>query len=151
MSSQKKSYSIGVIAARTGLSVSAIRHYEAEGLIICGRNAGGKRVLEAADIRRLSFIMIAQKLGFSLKQIRTHLDALPDGRAPTKKDWDQISRTFGKEIDARIDALQTLREKLNGCIGCGCLSLKTCALYNPDDQIAKKGSGPRYLMGDRPL
>jgi len=147
----RKSLSIGKVAARTGLSISAIRYYETEGLVHCGRTSGGKRVLSPSDIRRLSFIMIAQGLGFSLKQIKLQLDNLPEGRTPTKKDWDTISRSFSKQIDARIIALQALREKLTGCIGCGCLSLKTCNLYNADDKASTRGVGPRYLMGDQPL
>jgi len=141
---------IGTVAARTGLTVSAIRHYEAEGLITCHRSAGGNRLLEPADIRRLSFIVIAQNLGFTLKEVREQLDLLPQGRTPTKKDWDHISRHFGAIINKRIMALETLRSKLNNCIGCGCLSLKSRALYNADDRARKKGTGPRYLLGDKP-
>jgi len=131
------------------VAVSAIRFYEEAGLVAAGRNSGGQRVFEAADIRRISFIIIAQKLGFSLKQIKRQLDGLPNKRTPTQKDWEKISRKFSVDIDERIAALTTLRDKLSGCIGCGCLSLKNCALYNAGDKAGEKGAGPRYLMGDR--
>jgi MerR family redox-sensitive transcriptional activator SoxR len=150
MAKAKKGFLIGKVAARTGLAVSAIRHYEAEGLIHSERDRGGRRVFLPSDIRRLSFIIIAQQLGYRLPQIKAHFASLPDSRTPTKKDWEKISRTFGKDIDQRIAQLSLMREKLTGCIGCGCLSLKTCALYNPEDQAAKRGPGPRYLLGDRP-
>jgi MerR family redox-sensitive transcriptional activator SoxR len=146
----KKVFSIGAVAVRTGVAVSAIRFYEEAGLIHANRNSGGQRVFEASDIRRISFIIIAQQLGFSLKQIKHQFDALPARRTPTLKDWETIGQSFGRDIDARILALKNLRERLTGCIGCGCLSLKTCKLYNPDDAAAKKGKGPRYLLGDLP-
>ena len=139
---------IGEISKRTGLAVSAIRHYEAEGLVAPWRNAGGQRRFERADIRRLSFVMAAQKFGFTLPQIRQELDGLPRHRAPTRADWTRISQTFRAELDARIRDLQDLRDRLDGCIGCGCLSLDVCALYNSGDRAAARGSGPRYLMGD---
>lgn len=142
--------SIGYLAERTGLSVSAIRYYERQGLIRPERNTGGQRRFRRADIRRLSFVMIAQQFGFSIAQIRAELDTLPDGRAPTKADWTRISRGFRAELDARIDTLTKLRDNLDGCIGCGCLSLDSCALYNPGDRARQKGVGPRYLMGDSP-
>jgi len=150
MKKLKKGILIGKVAARTGVAVSAIRFYEEAGLVTAGRNNGGQRVFEAADIRRISFIIIAQKLGFSLKQIKRQLDNLPNKRTPTQRDWEKISRNFSVDIDERIASLTTLREKLSGCIGCGCLSLKNCALYNEGDKAGEKGAGPRYLMGDRP-
>jgi len=137
---------IGQVASRTGVAVSAIRFYEEAGLVTAGRTSGGQRVFEAADIRRISFVIIAQKLGFSLKQIKTQLDSLPDQRTPNMKDWEKISRAFSVDIDERIMALTRLREKLSGCIGCGCLSLKNCSLYNEGDHAANRGAGPRYLM-----
>ena len=143
--------SIGYLADRTGLAVSAIRFYEEKGLITPERNAGGQRRYTRADIRRLSFVMISQQLGFSLAEIRDLFRGLPDGRTPTKADWTRIGRDFRHEIDARIKGLSALREKLDGCIGCGCLSLKSCALYNPRDGAAAKGQGPRYLIGDEPV
>lgn len=141
--------SIGAMAARTGLAVSAIRYYEDEGLVAPWRNNGGQRRFMRADIRRLSFVLIAQKLGFSIAQIRGLLEGLPKGRTPTPRDWTRMSQRFRGELDARISTLEQLRDDLDGCIGCGCLSLKKCKLYNPDDRAAAKGTGPRYLMGDR--
>ena len=135
--------SIGKLATRTGLSVSAIRFYEAKGLITADRNAGGQRRFDKADIRRLSFIMIMQQLGFSLKEIITIMAMLPDHRTPTKKDWEKISKQVRHRIDDQIARLQQTRQNLDGCIGCGCLSLKACALYNPQDGIAQTGAGPR--------
>lgn len=142
--------SIGQVADRTGLAVSAVRYYEAEGLVHAWRNAGGQRRFERADIRRLSFILIAQKFGFTLEQIRVQLDRLPNGRTPTPADWAAISVHFRDALDARIETLQKLRDNLDGCIGCGCLSLAKCALYNPKDVARAKGAGPRYLLGDAP-
>ncbi len=141
--------SIGALAERTGLAVSAIRYYEAQGLVAPWRNTGGQRRFERADIRRLSFVMIAQKFGFTLPQIKSELDRLPKGRTPTKADWARISAGFRAELDQRIENLTRMRDTLDGCIGCGCLSLEACALYNPRDKASKRGAGPRYLMGDR--
>ena len=142
--------SIGEIAHRTGLAVSAIRYYEDEGLVAPWRNAGGRRRFLRSDLRRLSFIMVAQQFGFTLAQIKTELDRLPRHRAPTKRDWARISTEFRDGLDERIARLEKLRDTLDGCIGCGCLSLDVCKLYNPADAAAQKGAGPRYLMGDRP-
>lgn len=142
--------SIGALATRTGLAVSAIRYYEAQGLINPWRNGGGQRRFERADLRRLSFVMIAQQFGFTLPQIKEELDRLPDARTPTKADWATISEGFRAALDQRITTLTKLRDNLDGCIGCGCLSLEACALYNPTDQARKMGQGPRYLMGDSP-
>ena len=140
---------IGTISQRTGLAVSAIRYYEAQGLVTPWRNAGGQRRFERADLRRLSFVMIAQQFGFSLPQIKAELDLLPKGRTPTKADWAKISAGFRAELDQRINNLTQMRDTLDSCIGCGCLSLKSCALYNPKDKASARGAGPRYLMGDR--
>ena len=142
--------SIGQVANRTGLSISAIRYYEMEGLVTPYRNSGGQRRFLASDIRRLSFVLIAQQLGFPLKEIRERLKDLPQGRTPTKKDWTRISRAFRKVLQERIDIMTRMRDRLDGCIGCGCLSLAKCALYNPDDRAARLGVGPRYLLGDDP-
>lgn len=142
--------SIGQLASRTGIAVSAIRYYETQGLIHPTRNDGGQRRFRRSDIRRLSFVRIAQQFDFTIDQIRAQLQLLPDARAPTKADWGRISVTFRAELDKRIETLTRLRDNLDGCIGCGCLSLKTCRLYNPDDAAGKKGEGPRYLMGDSP-
>jgi len=142
--------SIGQLSGRTGLSVSAIRFYETKGLVAPMRNNGGQRRFFRSDIRRLSFVMIAQQLGFSIEQIREQLAGLPQERTPTKVDWTKISKGFRKELNTRIESLTKLRDNLDGCIGCGCLSLKRCALYNPDDKANIQGSGPRFLMGDSP-
>jgi MerR family redox-sensitive transcriptional activator SoxR len=150
MPSASGGLAIGEIARRTGLAVSAIRYYEDEGLIAPFRNSGGHRRYDRSDIRKLSFILIAQQLGFPLKRIREALAALPEGRPPSKADWTRLSHEFRADIDARIATLAGLREKLDGCIGCGCLSLDRCALYNADDRAAARGRGPRYLLGDRP-
>ncbi len=146
----KRGFSIGEIAERTGLAVSAIRFYEEKGLVRPERNAAGQRRFARADIRRLSFVMISQRLGFALADIAALLASLPDDRPPTRADWARISRRFRADIDARIAALAALRDRLDGCIGCGCLSLETCALYNPADRARHHGPGPRYLMGDAP-
>ena len=143
--------SIGQLAERTGLAVSAIRFYENKGLVSAFRNAGGHRRFARSDIRRLSFVMIAQQFGFSIEQIRQQLDAIPNARNPGKDDWARISGEFRAELDKRIKTLSLLRDKLDGCIGCGCLSLQKCALYNPQDRAAAKGPGPRYLLGDEPV
>ena len=142
--------SIGQVAQRTGLSISAIRFYEQAGLVSPVRNNGGQRRFLRSDIRRLSFVMIAQQMGFSLEEIRSKLSSLPKGRTPTQKDWARISRQFRRVLDERIALLSQTRERLDGCIGCGCLSLTNCALYNQHDQAARFGAGPRYLLGDRP-
>lgn len=142
--------SIGALAQRTGLAVSAIRYYEAQGLIRPWRNAGGQRRFERADLRRLSFVMIAQQFGFTLPQIKEQLDQLPGKGAPSRADWARISQRFRQTLDARIETLVKLRDNLDGCIGCGCLSLEVCKLNNPADAAAEKGQGPRYLMGDKP-
>lgn len=128
------------------MAVSAIRYYEAEGLVQPIRTAAGQRQFRRSDIRRLSFVKIAQELGFSLGEIREEMAKLPEGRTPTKADWQKISRRFREVLDARIDRLQRTRDKLDGCIGCGCLSLKSCALYNPDDEKAARGAGPRNII-----
>jgi len=146
----KGNLTIGQVSERTGLAISAIRYYETQGLISPDRNVGGQRRFLRSDIRRLSFVLIAQQFGFTISQIRAQFASLPDGRTPTKADWTKISRSFRAELDTRIETLTNLRDKLDGCIGCGCLSLKSCALYNPQDRAQKHGSGPRYLMGNKP-
>lgn len=138
---------IGELAARTGLSVSAIRFYEEKGLVQALRTAGGQRRFLRSDIRRLSFALIAQQIGCTLPEIAAELAKLPQGRTPTHADWRRISNGFGKLLDRRIAALQRMRDTLDGCIGCGCLSLKRCALYNRDDRAARTGAGPRYALG----
>ena len=134
--------SIGQMATRTGLAVSAIRFYETEGLITANRNRGGHRRFARAQIRRVSFILIAQQFGLTLPQIKTVFSELPDNRTPTAKDWAAISKDLRTHLDTRIRDLERMRDSLDGCIGCGCLSLDACALYNKDDKQAKRGTGP---------
>ena len=136
---------IGELARRTGLSVSAIRYYEEKGLVEALRTGGNQRRFLRGDIRRLSFILIAQKLGLSLDEIEQALARLPQGRNPTAGDWKRISSEIRRKIDAQIAALEKVRTDLDGCIGCGCLSLKKCALYNANDKWGESGSGPRVL------
>lgn len=137
---------IGELAARTGLSVSAIRFYEGKGLVEPIRTRGNQRRFLRSDIRRLSFALIAQKLGLTIEEIATELNRLPLGRTPTLADWNRLSRHFREEIDRRIALLERTREKLDACIGCGCLSLRKCELYNPDDAAGAKGNGPLYVL-----
>lgn len=139
---------IGEIARRTGLSVSAIRFYEAKGLVTSLRTGGNQRRFLRSDIRRLSFVLIAQKLGLGLAEIEAELARLPQGRTPTLADWRKISRSMRHQLDARIALLERTREKLDECIGCGCLSLQRCRLYNKDDAAGAAGeAGPRFVLG----
>ena len=138
---------IGRLAERTGVAVSAIRYYEEKGLLQALRTKGNQRRFLRSDIRRVSFILIAQKLGLNLTEIEQQLSQLPQGRAPTLTDWQQISRRMRFEIDQRINLLTRTRNQLDQCIGCGCLSLQKCQLYNKDDRMGAKGSGPRAILG----
>jgi MerR family redox-sensitive transcriptional activator SoxR len=140
---------IGDLARRTGLTVSAIRFYEARGLVGAIRTSGNQRRFLRSDIRRLSFALIAQRCGLTLAEIEAELVRLPFGRAPTRQDWTAISTRLRATLDARIALLEATRDRLDGCIGCGCLSLDTCALYNPGDRAARAGPGPRFLLGDK--
>jgi MerR family transcriptional regulator, redox-sensitive transcriptional activator SoxR len=141
--------SIGELARRTGLSVSAIRFYETRGLVRASRGAGNQRRFPRSDIRRLSFALIAQKLGLSLAEIEAELSTLPHGQAPTLAEWQAIGARMRGVLAARIAMLQRTHELLDGCIGCGCLSLDRCALFNPNDRAARAGPGPRFLLGDK--
>lgn len=140
--------SIGQVAERTGVSISALRFYESADLVAPLRNSGGQRRFKRSDLRRVSFVLISQQLGFSLDEIRTQLSTLPDNRTPTQRDWTRISKQFRHVLDERIAMMERMRERLDGCIGCGCLSLKNCALYNPQDKAWQAGPGPRYIVGD---
>ncbi|MES2989276.1 MAG: redox-sensitive transcriptional activator SoxR [Pseudomonadota bacterium] len=140
---------IGELAARTGIAVSAVRFYEAKGLIHPMRTSGNQRRFLRADIRRVSFALIAQQLGFTLPQIATELARLPQERAPNAAEWRRISAGFRKVIEERVAQLQRTLDDLDGCIGCGCLSLKKCALYNPEDRAARNGTGPRFITVGR--
>jgi len=138
---------IGELARRTGLAVSAIRFYEGRGLVAPIRTGGNQRRFLRSDIRRLSFALIAQRCGLSLAEIEAELARLPLGRAPTRADWQRISARLRARLDERIALLAATRDRLDGCIGCGCLSLDVCALYNPADRAGGAGPGPRYLLG----
>ena len=137
---------IGTLARRTGLAVSAIRFYESRGLLTSLRTAGNQRRFLRSDIRRLSFILIAQKLGLGLAEIEAALATLPQGRTPSLGDWQRISRSLRNGLDARINLLTRTRAKLDECIGCGCLSLERCRLYNKDDRASASGPGPRFVL-----
>jgi MerR family redox-sensitive transcriptional activator SoxR len=139
---------IGELSARSGVATSALRFYGSIGLLRADRTAGGHRVYPRHVLRRVSFIRIAQRMGLSLEEIADALSTLPRDRAPTKAEWGRISRLWRRRLDERIATLEHLRDDLTGCIGCGCLSLRTCRLYNPEDAAAALGTGPRFLLGD---
>lgn len=136
---------IGEVAHRAGMATSTLRYYEREGLIESVRTAGNQRRFARHVLRRLAFIRAAQNVGLSLQEITAALEGLPGHRNPTKADWDRLSRGWHARLDEQIDALIRLRDGLGSCIGCGCLSLRRCALSNPDDAIAMTGVGARYL------
>lgn len=140
--------SIGDLSKRAGVAASALRFYQAQGLLEGGRSASGRRQFPREALRRVAFIRAAQAVGLSLDEIRSALATLPGARTPTQADWARLSRSWQPLLDARIAALTRLRDQLSSCIGCGCLSLRRCALYNPGDAAGRRGSGPRYLMGD---
>ena len=146
----RSTIAIGALAKRSGIAASALRFYEGQGLIKSTRSAGGRRLFTRDVLRRVAFIRVAQSVGLSLEDIRAALTRLPDQRTPTKLDWERLSSAWRPILDRRIDSLIRLREKLTSCIGCGCLSLGTCALYNPADAARARGAGPRYLLGDEP-
>jgi MerR family redox-sensitive transcriptional activator SoxR len=137
---------IGALARRTGLAISAIRFYEARGLLTSLRTQGNQRRFLRSDIRRLSFILIAQRLGLGLTEIEEALSSLPQGRTPTLADWQRISRNMRSQLDQRIQLLTRTRAKLDECIGCGCLSLQRCQLYNRDDRAGAAGPGPHFVL-----
>jgi MerR family redox-sensitive transcriptional activator SoxR len=142
--------SIATLAQRAGVAASTLRFYEAQGLIQGSRSAGNQRRFAKDTLRRVAFIRIAQGVGLSLDAVREALATLPDQRTPTPADWARLSRAWKPLLEARIAALTGLRDQLDSCIGCGCLSLKSCKLYNPGDGAAALGSGARYLLGNRP-
>ncbi|WP_077033692.1 redox-sensitive transcriptional activator SoxR [Pelomonas sp. KK5] len=141
---------IGELATRSGVAASALRFYEEAGLLTSGRSDSGRRRYPRSVLRRVAFIRAAQAVGLTLDEIRAALATLPDARTPTQADWQRLARGWQPLLDERIAALTRLRDRLGSCIGCGCLSLTKCALYNAGDQAAAKGSGPRYLLGDKP-
>jgi MerR family redox-sensitive transcriptional activator SoxR len=140
--------SIGELADRAGVAPSALRYYEAEGLIDATRTEGGQRRFERETLRRVSFIRVAQQVGLTLDEIREALHSLPDKRTPTQEDWERLSLSWRPRLDAQIRMLERLRTRLDGCIGCGCLSLRACQMLNPGDEAAEHGPGPRYLIED---
>lgn len=139
---------ISETAKRCGVATSTLRFYEQRGLIRSYRTAGNQRRFHPSMIRRISVIRVAQNLGLTLDEISEALKSLPDERTPNKKDWEKLSSQWGIMLDERIKSLQNLRNNLSGCIGCGCLSMKSCKLVNPDDQIASHGAGPRFLLDE---
>jgi MerR family redox-sensitive transcriptional activator SoxR len=141
--------SIGELARRSGAAASALRFYEDQGLLVSTRTAGGQRQFPREVLRRVAFVRAAQTVGLSLEQIKAALATLPEQRTPTKADWQRLSASWRPLLDERIAALVALREQLTACIGCGCLSLRSCALYNPGDAAQRRGAGARYLLGDR--
>lgn len=138
---------IGQLAARSGVATSALRYYESQGLIASVRTTGNQRRFESAMLRRVAFVRSAQAVGLSLEEIGEALATLPDGRTPTKADWARLSRRWRSRLDEQIARIERLRDKLDSCIGCGCLSLRTCALSNPSDVAAARGPGAVYLEG----
>lgn len=138
-------WSVGRVAKRCGVNVSTLHFYEQKGLIKSWRNTGNQRRYKPEVLRRIAVIKAAQKVGISLEEVKQAFLSLPDNRTPTMDDWQQLSKDWQQMLDARIAYLQTLRDYLTGCIGCGCLSMSKCPLYNPDDNLAQQGSGAVIL------
>jgi MerR family transcriptional regulator, redox-sensitive transcriptional activator SoxR len=137
---------IGALSDRTGVAPSALRFYEDEGLIHATRTPGGQRRYHREELRRVSFIRVAQQVGLSLAEISDALASLPESRTPNKRDWERLSASWRPRLDAQIQMLERLRDRLHTCIGCGCLSLRVCHLMNPDDIAAEHGPGPRWIV-----
>jgi len=142
---------IGEVARRSGVASSALRFYEERGLIRSERAGSGHRRYPRPVLRRIAFIVFAQRVGLTLEEIRDELDRLPADRAPSRRDWSRLSSGWSARIDRRIAELERLKAGLTECIGCGCLSLERCKLANPGDRASSLGPGPRYWVGDRPL
>ena len=145
---EARRYTIGEVAARAGVATSALRFYEDEGLISSERTDAGHRLYHPDVLRRVSFIRIAQRVGLSLGEIRSALAELPNARTPTAADWAHLAESWRPRLDDQITVLTRLRDNLSGCIGCGCLSLSVCRLWNPGDAAAELGTGARYLLAD---
>ena len=149
----KDPLTVSEVAHRSGFAPSALRFYEEKGLIEASRTSGGQRRYARAVLRRLAFVRAARNIGLSLEEVRDALASLPGNRTPTVADWTRVSRAWRTRLDEEIAALQALRDGLDGCIGCGCLSLRTCRMYNPEDELARRGPGagrlPRALTEDR--
>ena len=139
---------IGELSLRSGVSTSALRFYEREGLIESRRTDGNQRRYPTVTLRRVALVQAGKSSGIPLRRIHEALATLPAGKAPTKRDWERLSRTWRAELDERIRTLEAIRGRLTTCIGCGCLSLRTCGLFNPGDQAAAAGPGARYLVPD---
>ena len=142
------SLSVGRVAERCGVKVSTLHFYEKKGLITSGRNSGNQRRYEPDVLRRVAIIKAAQKMGISLSEIQTAFSFLPKNHAPSIQDWERLSTSWRDKLDQRIHYLQKLRDSMTGCIGCGCLSMKKCPIYNTDDKLAHEGSGPVILDRD---
>jgi MerR family redox-sensitive transcriptional activator SoxR len=143
--------SIGEMVERSGVAHSTLRFYESEGLLHPDRTDGGQRRYHRDELRRVAFIRIAQQVGLSLDAIRESLAELPERRTPNARDWAKLSRSWRPMLDERIAELERMRDQLDSCIGCGCLSLASCGLYNRNDEAAALGSGPRWIVGERPV
>jgi MerR family redox-sensitive transcriptional activator SoxR len=139
---------IGELSARSGVASSALRFYEREGLIEAERTSGNQRRYQRATLRRVALVQAGRAAGIPLEQIRRALETLPSGRTPTRRDWERLSKRWRADIDDRIATLHALRDRLNTCIGCGCLSIDRCELLNPDDEAAARGAGAHYLYSD---
>ena len=136
---------VGEVAARSGFATSAVRFYERTGLLHATRTSGGQRRFERSALRRLAFVRAGRNIGLTLDEVRAALDSLPDGRTPTRADWTRLSRQWRVRLDGEIAALEALRDGLDSCIGCGCLSLQRCRMSNPDDVAARRGTGAVFL------
>lgn len=141
-------FTIGELAERTGVATSALRFYEERGLITSVRNESGHRRFQRAMARRVAFIVFAQRVGLTLEEIGVELAKLPEDHVPREADWDRLTTTWKARIEDRIRELERLKDSLTRCIGCGCLSLRTCAVMNPNDRCAENGPGPRFWEGD---
>jgi MerR family redox-sensitive transcriptional activator SoxR len=139
---------IGELAERAGVATSALRFYESKGLIASERTDGNQRRYTRATLRRVALVRAAQAVGLSLQEAAEALETLPHDRKPNKSDWQRLSRSWRRHLDEQIADLSALRDELTDCIGCGCLSLRSCAIFNPSDVVAERGAGARYLLGD---
>jgi len=151
MAEQPGSLTIGEVAARSGVAHSALRFYGTEGLIAAQRTDGNQRRYERAVLRRVALIQAGRAAGIPLAAIKSALETLPQDRTPNKRDWERLSRAWQRDVEGRIAQLERLRSQLTSCIGCGCLSLRSCGLFNRNDAAASLGAGARYLAGDEPL
>ncbi|WP_166352384.1 redox-sensitive transcriptional activator SoxR [Phytoactinopolyspora limicola] len=144
-----KELTVGQLAARSGVAITALHFYERKGLIHSRRTSGNQRRYQRDTLRRVSFIRVAQRVGIPLRMVAEALDTLPEGRTPTRDDWAELSAQWRDELDLRIDQMTRLRDRLSDCIGCGCLSLDRCLLRNRDDRLGEIGPGPRHLLTRR--